>query len=87
MHLAKVWSTILNIDLIEICGYYSEIFSQAEENRNTMENFFLAIISEIKKWRLFLLRKPFKVLTDNKAVTIFVKQILDNGPHMRKLHK
>jgi len=40
-----------------------------------------------KKWRLFRLPKPFKVLTDNKAATTFVKQVLDNGPHMRKLHR
>ena len=30
-----------------------------------------------------LLPKPFKVLTDNLAATTFVKQALDNGPHMR----
>ena len=48
---------------------------------------FLAIISGITKWRLFLLPKPCKVLTDNQAATTFVKQALDNGPHMRKLHR
>jgi len=26
-------------------------------------------------------------LTDNKATTTFVKQALDNGPHMRKSHR
>ena len=52
-----------------------------------MEQEVLAIIRGIKKWRLFLLPKPFKVLTDNKAATTFVKQALDDGPHMRKLHR
>ena len=52
-----------------------------------MEKEILAIMQGIKKWRLFLLPKPFKVLTDNKAATTFVKQILNNGPHMRKLHR
>jgi len=47
----------------------------------------LAIIRGITKWRLFLLSKPFKVLTDNEAATSFVKQALDNGPHMHKLHR
>ena len=48
---------------------------------------FLAIITGITKWRLFLLPKPFEVLTDNQATTTFVKQALDNGPHVRKLHR
>jgi len=52
-----------------------------------MEKEILATIRRIKKWKLFLLPKPFKVLTDNKAATIFVTQVLDNGPHMRKLHR
>jgi len=34
-----------------------------------------------------LLPKPFKVLTDNQAATTFVKQALDNRPHMRKLYR
>jgi len=36
--------------------------------------------------RLFLLPKPFRILTDNKAATTFAKQVLDNFPNMRKLH-
>ena len=32
------------------------------------------------------LSKPFKVLTNNKATTTFLKQVLDNGLHMWKLH-
>jgi len=79
----KVWSAVLKTDLNEICGYHTGIFSQTEENYNSMEKEILAI----KKWRLLLLPKPFKVLTDNKAATTFVKQVLDNGPHMRKLHR
>jgi len=47
----------------------------------------LAIIRGITKWRLVLLHKPFKILTDNQAVVTFVKQALDNIPHMQKLHK
>jgi len=31
--------------------------------------------------------KPFKIFNSNKATTIFVRKILDNGPHMRKLHR
>ena len=64
-----------------------ELFSQTKENYNTMEKKISAIIRGIKKWRLFLLPKPFKVLTDNKVAITFVKQVLDNGPHMRKLHR
>ena len=45
------------------------------------------ILRGVKKWRLFLLLKPFKVPTDNKAATIFVKQVWDNDAHMRKLHR
>ena len=82
----KVWSAVLKTDLNEICRYHSGIFSQTEENYNTMEKEILAIIRGTKKWRLFLLPEPFKVLTDNKAATTFVKQVLDNGPYMRKLH-
>ena len=52
-----------------------------------MEKEILAIIRGIKKWQLFLLPKPFKGLTDNHATTTFVNQALDNGPHMRKLHR
>jgi len=52
-----------------------------------MEKELLAIIREITKWRLFLLPKQFKVLVDNPAATTFVKQALDDGPHMRKLHQ
>jgi len=52
-----------------------------------MEKEILAIIRGIKKWRLFLLHRTFKILADNKVATTFVKQILDNNPHMRKLHK
>ena len=52
-----------------------------------MEKKILAIIRGIKKWRLFLLPKPFEILTDNKATTIFVKQVLNNGPHMQKLYR
>ena len=83
----KVWSVVLKTDLNEICEYHSWTFSQTEENYNTMEKEILDIIRGIKKWRLFLLPKPFKVLTDNKALTTFVKQVLDNVPHMRKLHR
>ena len=83
----RVWFAVLKTDLNEICGYHSGTFSQTEENYNTMEKEILAIIRGIKKWRLFLLPKPFKVLTDNKVATTFVKQVLDNGPHMRKLHR
>lgn len=52
-----------------------------------MEKELLAIIRGITKWRLILLPKSFKVLTDNQIATTFVKQALDNGPHMRKLHR
>ena len=51
-----------------------------------MEKKILAI-REIKKWRLFLLPKAFKVLTNNKATTSFVKQDFNDEPHMRKLHR
>ena len=27
--------------------------------------------------------KPFKILKHNKAATTFIKQVLDNGLHMR----
>ena len=64
-----------------------EYFSQTEENYNTMEKEILEIIKGIKKWRLFLLPKQFKVPTDNKAATTFVKQVLENCTHMRKLHR
>ena len=83
----KIWSTVLKTDFNEICGYHSGTFSQIEENRNTIKEEIFAIIREIKKWRIFLFPKPFKILTDNKAATTFLKQVLDNGPHMRKLHK
>ena len=77
----------MKTDLNEICGYHSGTFSEREENYNTMERELLAIIRGIIKWRLLLLPKQFKVLTDNQAATLFVKQALDNGPHMRKLHR
>jgi len=83
----KVWLAILKTHLNDICGYHSGKFSQTEEDYNTMEKEIFAISRRIKNWRLFLLPKPFKVLTDNKAATTFVKQVLDNGPHMRKLHR
>ena len=83
----KTWAAVLKTDLNEICGYHSGTFSEREENYNTMEKELLAIIRGITKWRLFLLPKSFKVLTDNQAATTFVKQALDNGPHMRKLHR
>ena len=53
----------------------------------TMKKRILAIIKEIKKWRLFLLPKSFKIFIDNKAATTLVKQILDNGPPMSKLQR
>ena len=76
----------MKTDLKKICGCHSKTFSEREENYNIIEKELLAIIRGITKWRLFLLRKPFKVLTDNQAATTFVKQALDNGPHMCKLH-
>jgi len=82
----KTWAAVLKTDLNEICGYHSGTFSEHEENYNTMEKELLAIIKGITKWRLFLPPKPFKVLTDYQAATLFVKQVLDNEPHMRKLH-
>jgi len=30
--------------------------------------------------------QTFKILIDFKATTTFIKQVLDNGLHMRKLH-
>ena len=60
-----------------------ELFSEQEENYNTMAKELLAIIRGVTKFRLFLLPKPFKVLSDNQAATTFVKQDLDNGPPMR----
>ena len=77
----------MKTDLNEICGYHRGAFSELEENYNTMEKELLAVIRGITKWRLFLLPKPFKVLTDNQATTTFLKQALDNGPYMRKLHR
>ena len=62
-----------------------ERFPQCKKTTTPKE--ILAIIRGIKKWRLFLLPKPFKVLTDNKAAATFVKQIFYNGPHMRELHR
>jgi len=82
----KIWTAVMKIDLNKICGYHSRTFSEREENYNTMEKEVLAIIRGITKWRLFLLPKPIKVLIDNQAATTFVKQALDNGPHMRKLY-
>ena len=80
----KVWSVVLKIDLNQICGYHSGTFFLTEENYNTIEKEILAIIRGIKKWILFLPPKPFKVLTNNKAATTFVKQVLDNRRHMHK---
>ena len=77
--MGSSFKTYLN----EICGYHSGTFSEREENYNTMEKELLAIIRGITKWRLFLLPKSFKVLTNNQAATIFVKQALD----VRKLHR
>jgi len=74
----KTWTAVLKTDLNEICGYHSGAFSEREENHNTMEKELLVIIRGITKCRLFLLPKPFKVLTDNQAATSFVKQALDN---------
>ena len=45
----KVWSPILKTNLKKIRGYHSGIFSQTEENYNTMEKEILAIIKGIKK--------------------------------------
>jgi len=39
-----------------------------------MKKKIFAIIRGIKKWRLFLLPKPFKVLIDNKTTTTFVNK-------------
>jgi len=64
----------LKRDLNEICGYNSKTFSEQEENYNAIEKCLLAIVRGITKWRL------------NQAATTFVKQALDNGPHMRKLY-
>jgi len=52
-----------------------------------MEKQFLAIIRGITKRRHYLFPKPFKVLTNSQATTTFIKQALDNGPHMQKLHR
>ena len=66
---------VLKRDLNEICGYNSKTFSEQEENYNAIEKCLLAIVRGITKWRL------------NQAATTFVKQALDNGPHMRKLYR
>jgi len=83
----KVWSAILKTNLNQICRYHSGTFSPMQENYDTMEKEILAIIIRIKKWRLFLLPKSYKVLIDNKLGTTFVKLILGNCPHMCILHR
>jgi len=40
----EVWSAVLKTDLNEICSYHIGIFSQTEENYNSMEKEILAII-------------------------------------------
>ena len=84
MHLQHL-AIVLKTDLNESC-YHSGTFSKWEENYNTIEKELLAIIKGITKWRHFLLPKLFKVLTNNQIAFTFVKQVLDNDPHMRKLH-
>ena len=49
-----------------------------KKNYNTMEKKNLPIIRGIKKWRLLLLPKLFKVLIGNKPATTFVRQVLDD---------
>ena len=75
-----MWSAILKTNLNEIWGYQSGTFSLTKENYNTMGKEILAITRGTKKWKLFLLPIPIKILMDNKAATIFVKQVL--GPYM-----
>ena len=52
-----------------------------------MEKELLEIMKGVTKWGLFLLPKPFKVLTSNQAITTFLKQALDIGPHIQKLRR
>ena len=55
-------------------AYFSEALKGSALALSTYEKEILAIVKEIKKWRPYLLRKPFTVRTDQKSLKYLLEQ-------------
>lgn len=49
-------------------AFYSRTLNKSEHNHSAVEKEAYAIVESLKKWRHFLIGKPFKLITDQRSV-------------------
>lgn len=50
-------------------AFYSRTLNQSERNHSAVEKEAYAIVEALKKWRHFLIGRPFKLITDQRSVS------------------
>lgn len=68
-------------------AYYSEALKPSARSLSTYEKEMLAIVKAIKKWRPYLLGKPFVVRTDQRSLKYLLEQRITTPAQTRWLPK
>ena len=68
-------------------AYFSEALKGSTLTLPTYEKEMLAIVKAIKKWRPYLMGKPFTVRTDKKSLKYLLKQQITIPAQTRWLQK
>ena len=63
-----------------IVSFWSKAFSNVEQRYSQVEKEALGVVLACEKFRIYLVGKKFKLLTDNKAVEIIYKNPKSNPP-------
>ena len=58
----------------QVIAYYSRALRKAEKNYSTVELECLAVVESVKRFRHYLLRREFEILTDHKPLEWLAKQ-------------
>jgi hypothetical protein len=67
--------------------FYSRTLSDAERNYAITEREMLAGVEAIRKWRIYLLDKPFHWITDHQAIMWLVERVSDKTNAAPKLRR
>jgi len=70
-----------------LIAYFSEAFKGFALTLSTYEKEMLAIVKSIKKWRPYLLGKPFTVRTDQQSLKYLLEQRITTPAQTRWLPK
>lgn len=68
-------------------AFFSRTLNQSEQNHSAVEKEAYAIVESLKKWRHFLIGKPFRLVTDQRSVAFMFNNKLNSKIKNEKIQR